>query len=213
MNPKSKEEIVQKFRIQTIQDAATRVIARNGMANATMQDIADEAGIAKGTIYLYFSDREDLVEKSFDCAISRLHGKVEEALARPGSFAERLRFMVMSKLEFFDANREFFRVYMSLRFPEGNVQHERRRQAHCQKRYESHIELVTRLVTKAIESGQVRKADPRRLALFLVEGINAVIIQRLSEETPAHSCDDEAEMIVETVLNGILAQRKGAARK
>ena len=55
---KSKEEVVHDFRVQSIQDAAMRVIARKGMAAATMQEIAEEAGVAKGTIYLYFRDRD-----------------------------------------------------------------------------------------------------------------------------------------------------------
>ncbi len=47
--PKTKEQILQEFRIQTIQDAAARVIASKGLNGATMQAIADAAGIAKGT--------------------------------------------------------------------------------------------------------------------------------------------------------------------
>ena len=46
---KSKDEVVSEFRIQSIQEAAMRVIARKGMSAATMADIASEAGIAKGT--------------------------------------------------------------------------------------------------------------------------------------------------------------------
>jgi len=49
-----------------------RVIARKGMAAATVQEIADEAGVAKGTIYLYFRDRDELVERTFEGAISEL---------------------------------------------------------------------------------------------------------------------------------------------
>ena len=77
---KSKEEIVQEFRVQSIQEAAIRVISRKGMAAATMQEIAEEAGVAKGTIYLYFRDREELVEKTFETAIGQLHGRLDAAL-------------------------------------------------------------------------------------------------------------------------------------
>ena len=40
---KSKEDVVQEFRVQSIQEAAIRVISRKGMASATMQEIAEEA--------------------------------------------------------------------------------------------------------------------------------------------------------------------------
>ena len=88
---KSKEEVVQEFRVQSIQDAAMRVIARKGMSSATMAEIADEAGVAKGTIYLYFRDRDELVEKTFESAISELHRNVDSMLAGDAPFEEKLR--------------------------------------------------------------------------------------------------------------------------
>ena len=88
--PKSKEEVVQEFRIQSIQDATMRVIARKGMAAATMQEIADEAGVAKGTIYLYFRDRDELVEKTFETAMHAAH-RAHRRGARPRTSRSRRR--------------------------------------------------------------------------------------------------------------------------
>ncbi len=107
---RSKEEVVQEFRIQSIQEAALRVIARKGMAAATMQEIAEEAGVAKGTIYLYFRDRDELVEKTFESAMNDLHDRVEEALEKQGSFEEKLRAVLAAQIGYFQANREFFRL-------------------------------------------------------------------------------------------------------
>src|SRR6266478_2510070 len=112
---RSKEEVVQEFRIQSIRDAAMRVISRKGMAAATVQEIADEAGIAKGTIYLYFRDRDDLVEKAFENAMGDLHKRVDEALEKEGTCEQKLRAVLAAQIGFFRANREFFRLYMSLR--------------------------------------------------------------------------------------------------
>src|SRR5712691_12735128 len=106
---KSKEDVVQEFRVQSIQEAAIRVISRKGMASATMQEIAEEAGVAKGTIYLYFRDRDELVEKTFERAMSELHARVDAALESTGSFDQKLRSMITAKIEFFREHREFFR--------------------------------------------------------------------------------------------------------
>src|SRR5215212_1222027 len=126
MAAKSKEEVVQEYRIASIQEATMRVIARKGMAAATMQEIAEEAGVAKGTIYLYFRDRDELVEKTFENAIMQLHARVDAALALDVPFEEKLRSMFGAVSSFFRENREFFRLYISMRFPEGSAQQQRR---------------------------------------------------------------------------------------
>lgn len=199
---RSKEEVVQEFRIQTIRDAAMRVIARKGMAAATMQEIADEAGVAKGTIYLYFRDRDELVEKTFESAMSDLHDRVEVALEKEGSFEEKLRAVLAAQIEYFQANREFFRLYISLRYPEGSAQQQRRQKRHCQPQYKSRVERIAGVLREAMARGEIRQLDPMRLALFIIEGSNAVIIERVLDEAPPPA-EADIELIAGMILGGI----------
>jgi TetR/AcrR family fatty acid metabolism transcriptional regulator len=203
---KSKEEVVQEYRIQSIQDAAMRVIARKGMAAATMQEIAEEAGVAKGTIYLYFRDRDELVEKTFDNAITHLHAKTDEAMDGAGSFEEKLRKLFAAKFQFFEENREFFRLYLSLRYPEGTPQQQRRQKRTCQPQYQSRIDKLAGICQSAMDDGEIRPMNARRLAVFLVEGSNALTIERVMEETPPPQ-EDDVELIVGSVLHGISTRK------
>jgi AcrR family transcriptional regulator len=199
---KSKEEVVHDFRVQSIQDATMRVIARKGMASTTMQEIADEAGVAKGTIYLYFRDRDELVEKTFENAMSHLHARVDAALELDLPFAEKLRAMLGAVSGFFRENREFFRLYISMRFPEGNPQQQRRQKRTCQPQYQTRVQRIAEVLREAMDRGEIGVTDPRRLALFIVEGSNAVIIERVMSETPA-SADDDVDFLAATILGGI----------
>jgi len=200
--PKSKEDVVQEFRVQSIQEAAIRVISRKGMAAATMQEIAKEAGVAKGTIYLYFRDREELVEKTFETAIGQLHQRLDAALDGDGSFAERLRSLLTAQLAFFSENREFFRLYHSLRVPEGSAMQQRRQKRTCQPQFRARVDRLAGILQQAMDSGEVRRLDPRRLALFLIEGSIAIVLERLSEDAPPPENDD-VELVVSTLLDGI----------
>jgi AcrR family transcriptional regulator len=203
MHPtKSKEEVVQEYRIQSIQEAAMRVIARKGMAAATMQEIADEAGIAKGTIYLYFHDRDDLVEKTFEGAITQLIERTDAALASGGTFDEKLRKLVESKVEFFRENREFFRLYASLRFPEGTPSQQRRHRRACKPQYQAQMDGMAAMLREAMERGEIRTMDPARLAIFVSEGIHAIVIQRITEEVSPPENED-VELIMSTLLAGL----------
>jgi AcrR family transcriptional regulator len=200
--PKSKEDVVQEFRVQSIQEAAIRVISRKGMASATMQEIAEEAGVAKGTIYLYFRDREELVEKTFETAIGELHKRIDAALDGDGPFAERLRAVITAKLAFFNENREFFRLYHTLRMPEGNASQQRRQKRTCQPQYRARVDRLAVHLKSAMDAGEVRPLDPKRLALFLIETSTAIVLERLSEDAPPPESDD-VELIVTTLLSGI----------
>jgi AcrR family transcriptional regulator len=198
---KSKEEVVQEFRVRSIQEATMRVIARKGMAAATMQEIAEEAGVAKGTIYLYFRDRDELVEKTFESAMSQLHARVDAALELDVPFEEKLRSMLGAVSGFFGENREFFRLYISMRFPEGNAQQQRRQKRTCQPQYQTRVERIAAVLRQAMDRGEISVTDPRRLALFIIEGSNAVIIERVMSETPPS--DDDVDFLTRTILGGI----------
>jgi AcrR family transcriptional regulator len=60
MEPANKRERNKALRREQILEAAVRVFARRGFGNATMAEIAEEAGVAPGTIYIYFGGKEDL---------------------------------------------------------------------------------------------------------------------------------------------------------
>lgn len=179
-----------------------RVIARKGMAAATMQEIAREAGVAKGTIYLYFRDRDELVEKTFETAITQLFERIDLAMQSDVPFAAKLRAIITAKLEFFSTHREFFRLYLSLRMPEGSPQQQRRQKRTCQPQYRARIQQMADVLRQAMDDGEIRRADPYRLALFVVEGSTAVVIERISEDAPPPESDD-IDLIVDTILEGI----------
>jgi AcrR family transcriptional regulator len=202
VHPRSKEEVVQEYRIQSIQEATMRVISRKGMAAATMQEIAEEAGVAKGTIYLYFRDRDELVEKTFERAMAQLMEEIDEALARDVELEAKLRSVMSAQLAFFAKNREFFRLYLSLRMPEGNPERQRRQKRTCQPQYRTRVQKLADVLDSAIRRGEIREVDSYRLALFIIEGSTAVILERLTEESsPAEDAD--VDFLAGLILDGI----------
>lgn len=205
---RSKEEVVQEFRIQSIQEATMRVISRKGMAAATVQEIADEAGVAKGTIYLYFRDRDELVERTFETAIAQLMERIDAVLSQKLPFDRMIRAIMAAKIGFFNANREFFRLYLSLRMPEGSGARPRRRKQTCHPQYRARAQRLAAVLKDAMARGEIREVDPYRLAVFIIEGSTAVIIERLGEDSSPSETED-VEFIAGLVLDGV-RQRSGS---
>ena len=204
---KSKEEVVQEYRVQSIQEAAMRVIARKGMNDATMADIAKEAGIAKGTIYLYFRDRDELVEKTFETAIAQLHLRVDAVLALDLPIEEKLRGLFREQMAFFRENAEFFRLYLSLRIPSGSAHQQRRQKRRCAPQYQQRIAAFANVLEEAMKRGEVRKVDPHRLALFLIEGAIAITLERLDESAPPPE-ESDVDLIVGLAVEGIVIRKQ-----
>jgi len=74
-------------RREAILDAALAVFAERGYEAARLDDMAARAGVAKGTLYLYFKDKEALFEALVRGAVSPVLGKVGAAVAAPGMTA------------------------------------------------------------------------------------------------------------------------------
>ena len=200
--PRSKEEVVQEYRLQSIQDATMRVIARKGMSAATMQEIADEAGVAKGTIYLYFRDRDELVEKTFERAMAQLMSRIDAALDEDLPFEKKIRAVMDAHFAFFGENREFFRLYLSMRMPEGPMARQRRQKQNCAPKFRARAEKFARTLEAAMERGEIRRVDPYKLALFIIEGSAAIILERLTQDAPPEESED-VDLIAGLILDGI----------
>lgn len=196
----SKETLVEEYRRGSILSATAKVIARKGLAGATMQEIADEAGIAKGTIYLYFDSREELVEKAADGAFSELLERSRRALATAASLKAQLRELVRTQLAFFDENQQFLRVYMLLRYGDDCAAEARRRRR-SRPQYQRYLELLTTFLEGAMRRGEVKAGDARRLASFLAEGMSALLMSRLEGDAPP--AEQEADWIVDLMLDGM----------
>jgi AcrR family transcriptional regulator len=203
----SKEQIVQEFRIQSIQEATARVVARLGLDGASMQAIAEEAGIAKGTIYLYFKDRLDLLERTASSTLDELLEEMETVFASPGPFPGQLRRLIEGIFHFFEQRRHFFRLYLAVRYPDQDP--DEMRQKRPQKpHYQRFLSRLADLLEAAMERGEVRRGEAAPLALFLSEGINAILLARIRGEASA-SPEAEARWIAQVILDGI-ARREEA---
>lgn len=95
---------------ERILDAAVKVFAAEGFYNAKVSQIAQAAGVADGTIYLYFKSKDDLLIQLFEDRMERVNATLREALATTDSAAIRLKRVVRLHLELVEANRDMAEV-------------------------------------------------------------------------------------------------------
>jgi AcrR family transcriptional regulator len=107
----TKKDVVSEFRRGEILEAARRVFAGRGFAEATMEDIAREAGIAKGTIYLYYRSKGDVYGAAAEQGLRALHERVLDQVRTAGTAFDKVKAYISTKATYFEDNADFFRLY------------------------------------------------------------------------------------------------------
>jgi AcrR family transcriptional regulator len=91
-----------------ILDATDRLLTRYGYKKMTIDDLAQEVGIGKGSVYLHFSSKEDIALSHVDRIIERLKAKLRAIAAKKGTADKRLREMLVERVMFrFDSVQHY----------------------------------------------------------------------------------------------------------
>jgi AcrR family transcriptional regulator len=201
----TKKQIVEEFRCRAIREAALRVVGRKGLEKATVDDIALEAGVAKGTLYLYFRSRDEIIEKTIGAAVDDLLARLQRAAdgAEPGPFAQALERVLTAQFAYFDENRDFFRLY----FASGEYSEDRRlRQS---RRYRLHLDQLVALIKRGRRRGELKSLEPERAAIAIAGAARDVILRRLHEKEPP-SPEADARFLRDLLFSGLAVHRKKA---
>src|SRR5499426_3215314 len=110
---KTRKDVVTEFREAEILQAARQVFARRGFTDASMEEIAQVAGLAKGTLYLYYPSKRELYRKALRAGLSALCDALDRAVAAAPTLGRRVEAYVGTKITHFDEHRDFFRIYLA----------------------------------------------------------------------------------------------------
>src|SRR5438552_17807271 len=96
---------------ETLLRAAIRVFAHNGYFNSKVADIAREAGVADGTVYLYFKSKEEILHSIFDRSMEEAIADGRKRLDKIVDPRERLRSIAHMHLDRLGADRDLAVVF------------------------------------------------------------------------------------------------------
>src|SRR5919107_5686377 len=81
-----------------ILDATDRLLARNGYKKMTIDDLAAEVGIGKGSVYLHFSSKEEIALSHIDAIIERVKARLHAVSQKKTSYESRLKEMLIERV-------------------------------------------------------------------------------------------------------------------
>jgi AcrR family transcriptional regulator len=189
----------------SILDATDRLLARFGYRKMTVEDIAVEAGIGKGSIYLHFSSKEEVVLSHIDRLVDRLKERLREIADSDDSAAERLRLMLLTRVLFrFDSIQHYTQSLNDLLAVLRPGLLARRAQY-----FEAEAQIFAQVLTAGRESGEFSFDDEHATAHALLEATNGLLPYSLStaELGAREEVEQRAANVANLMLRGVLSRK------
>ncbi len=208
-SPKAtKKEIVTAFRTREILAAARKLLEQRGPDAMTMDEIAADAGVAKGTLYLYFQSKDDLIQALLTRVGENILHDLEAALQGPGAPAEKLVRVVSVLLEYLNRERLLFPIYARelLRGERESRSGFRRRFLELEEQF---VTLLTGLFAEGIATGQFIPANPRLLT-FLTRGLVRAAGYYQKAEGQVDAAKEALPVILTLLSSGLLREEQSS---
>ena len=158
--------------------AATEVFAEQGFNSVTVAAIADRAGIGKGTVYEYFSSKDELLFAVFEWMnegiFDRIHGLIEVA----GTTLERLRSLLDLGAQITREQMEMQAVVLDFWSASRGTKVEERYNQACLTTFRSYRRLVASVIQEGQTAGEIRSnVDPEAVATMVVAAMDGLGVQ------------------------------------
>jgi len=185
--------------------AGLRLFADQPYQEVTMDAVAKQASVAKGTLYLYFGSKEDL----YLGVISDGLEKATQSLPMDpeADVAERLRAAISVVVRFYNERRDFLRI-LATEEPRLAAARNRVIEGWRQKG----LNFFSSMIEQGMEGGIFRKTDSRMAAYAILGAIRSVLLYCSSRRPIAELSDDLGRIMIDGLRNGARERQAGQTR-
>jgi len=201
--PQSLRERFKETTLQAVLAAAEDVFADAGLHAAHMGEIAERAGVAVGTLYNHFADREALLAGLADARFKEMIASLDAALKASADkpFRERARALVVAMLTYYERHQKFMRIFL-----QGETGRYERTYPTTAGAMKHKMMEVRARVEKLIEQGVREKAvrsDYSDLAPFFLIGMARALVMRHLIHGLGDGMAVEADRLLTAFMEGV----------
>ena len=181
-----------------ILEAAVKVFARQGFHQSTVAQIAKEAGVADGTIYLYFKNKDDILVQFFSYRTKQVFESFRGEVDRAEASSDKLRNLVRRHLAEFQRDRDGAVVYQV-----ETHQNSRLAEAQIREMSQMYRDLISEIVEQGQQEGTIRKDLYVGLVKRFVIGAVDEVINTWLHSNEEYDLVSMADPLVELFIKGI----------
>lgn len=188
---------------QEILEAALELFSEKGFHNVSMNEIAQKAEFAVGTMYKFFENKEDLYKALVLEQADKFHNALSRAIEEPDNEIEKIRNYVKAKGEVFSANVSVIRLYFAeTRGASFNVR--AGLDSEIRERHSHFLETLASVFASGMEKKRFKKiADPYHLAVAIDSLTNAFLFLWL-EAPDRYPYPEDPDTILDILFKGLV---------
>jgi TetR/AcrR family fatty acid metabolism transcriptional regulator len=190
--------IEKNHKYHQILEAAVKVFARQGFHQSTVAQIAKEAGVADGTIYLYFKNKDDILVQFFSFRAKQVFESFREEVDRAQTSADKLRNLVRRHLAEFQRDRDGAVVYQV-----ETHQNSRMAEAQIREMSQMYRDLIAEIIEQGQQEGTIRKDLYVGLVKRFIIGAVDEVINTWLHSDGEYDLVSMADPLVELFIKGI----------
>jgi len=187
-----RKEREKQERYREILSAAEIIFARDGYSATTMDTIAEEAELSKGTLYLYFKNKEQLFFSILENKIDIYTEKLKQVLSGVSSLNELIEHLVNNQFNFLSENKYFFKLAISEQCKIDQIPTSNLREKYIDKQLKLYT-LVEEALRKFIPI--TAEYSAKTLTLSLIGAINSYMMNWLLSGQEEISPDIKHEIV------------------
>jgi TetR/AcrR family fatty acid metabolism transcriptional regulator len=196
----SKAEQNKRAKRKAIFRAAIEIFAKNGFHNTKMSDIAKEANVADGTIYLYYQNKDDLFIKVFKEMVDEKLSEIMNEIDKENNALDKLRKFLSLHVKLFTENTSYTKFFVQ----------EIRQSPDFYSKYpdfapiNNYIDCLEKLILEAIDQKLLRPLNVKIVSRMLYGSIDTLLTEWTLNGT-AFNLDEINETVIDFFHNGMKA--------
>jgi AcrR family transcriptional regulator len=196
--PKIVDEQMREATRRRIMHQAASEFARLGFDQANINAIAEQAGIGKGTIYLYFENKRDLFLEMLRSIAQEQLAVIRAAIAPEGTLRQRLEWLFRAFVRLAEEESDDFNVYMSALYGVN-----RAFQAEATKLLRDYVAVIALMLEQSQARGEINSHNIEASALMVLSLTESYVLSTKVLGQPEHLILQQAGPVAELILCGI----------
>jgi AcrR family transcriptional regulator len=203
----TKQEVLTAYRRAELLESARRVFGQSGFEKATMDAIARQADVAKGTVYLYYRSKRDIYDAAFTGCLTELEAVTRARVAAASSLQDAIRIFIATRVEYFQQRPDFFRMYLA----EFGRSVASRRRSNWRQLVQRQTAILHHAIARAVARREIRPVNAVATALAIFDLTRGLVARHLIEDVRRDPRRDAA-FLTELIWTGLRPARERQPR-